>query len=264
MNLIVYARLRPPPGRWQSLGLVHWSVQWIEAGSVVSATIPALCLFYVWKIMKIRTLAGIAITVLWFMAVAILVYLSGKPIGDMELNAIGDFLAGVFSPVAFMWLVIGYFQQGEELRLQAAELSKQVAEQKELSNATKRHVDLIEGQLKDTQRRESNQLKIRLRFIATEGINHSDHSSVIQLRFQNYGNSGADFDFSTECGHIEIMSAPVSIRSGDQAFLKLHITAPNEFQAAINFIYTDSVGDRRKGSIQLSGTRLLIEIVTPD
>lgn len=31
-------------------------------------------------------------------------------------NEFGDFLAGVFSPLAFLWLVLGFFQQGQELR----------------------------------------------------------------------------------------------------------------------------------------------------
>lgn len=35
---------------------------------------------------------------------------------DMGPNEWGDFLAGTMSPVAFMWLVFGYLQQGEELK----------------------------------------------------------------------------------------------------------------------------------------------------
>ena len=35
----------------------------------------------------------------------------------------GDFLAGLFTPLAFLWLVYGYFLQSKELRLQRKELS---------------------------------------------------------------------------------------------------------------------------------------------
>ncbi|WP_143516488.1 hypothetical protein [Pseudomonas sp. B14(2017)] len=62
----------------------------------------------------------------------------------MELNSIGDFLAGVFSPLAFLWLVLGFIQQGLELRissdalkLQAQELRESVTQQTELAIATK-------------------------------------------------------------------------------------------------------------------------------
>ncbi|WP_052535404.1 hypothetical protein [Candidatus Phaeomarinobacter ectocarpi] len=44
----------------------------------------------------------------------------------LELNELGDFLAGLFAPLALLWLVLGFFQQGEELRLQAKELHESV------------------------------------------------------------------------------------------------------------------------------------------
>ncbi|KAF0812778.1 hypothetical protein IGB42_02621 [Andreprevotia sp. IGB-42] len=56
-----------------------------------------------------------------------------------QLNEWGDVLAGFFSPLAFLWLVIGYRQQGEELKLnsdalllQAEELRHQVQTAREL------------------------------------------------------------------------------------------------------------------------------------
>ena len=48
---------------------------------------------------------------------------------SMNLNEFGDFLAGVFAPLAFFWLVIGYFQSKEALELQAKELAKLLGEQ---------------------------------------------------------------------------------------------------------------------------------------
>lgn len=62
----------------------------------------------------------------------------------MDLNEVGDFLAGAFGPVAILWLVLGFFQQGIELRqgtdalrLQAKELSNSVEQQTELVAAQK-------------------------------------------------------------------------------------------------------------------------------
>ncbi|MEB2346057.1 MAG: hypothetical protein OZ948_15115 [Deltaproteobacteria bacterium] len=48
-------------------------------------------------------------------------------IPTMEPNETGDFLAGWFAPLAFLWLVVGYLQQSSELRLQVEELRLQVA-----------------------------------------------------------------------------------------------------------------------------------------
>lgn len=73
---------------------------------------------------------------------------------DLELNAKGDFLAGVFAPLAFLWLVFGYYQQGQELkqntvalRLQAHELKNAVDEQKRLNeiheqNTNQKHFEV--------------------------------------------------------------------------------------------------------------------------
>lgn len=40
-------------------------------------------------------------------------------------NERGDFFAGIFGPIAFLWLIVGYFMQSSELRLQRGEIAKQ-------------------------------------------------------------------------------------------------------------------------------------------
>ena len=54
-------------------------------------------------------------------------FLRGGDIWDLllagDLNELGDFLAGFFTPLAFGWLVYGYLLQSKELRLQREELS---------------------------------------------------------------------------------------------------------------------------------------------
>jgi hypothetical protein len=61
----------------------------------------------------------------------------------MAPNAWADFCAGVVAPIAFLWLVLGYYQQGDELKqntqalkLQEEELHNQVAETQNLVRAT--------------------------------------------------------------------------------------------------------------------------------
>lgn len=52
-----------------------------------------------------------------------------------DLNELGDFLAGSFTPLAFGWLVYGYLLQSQELRLQREELAltrNQLGKQTEL------------------------------------------------------------------------------------------------------------------------------------
>ena len=69
---------------------------------------------------KRYVVTGTVLTILYFALLITLSYPAGiyKFLTTAELNEIGDFLAGAFSPIAFLWLVIGYFMQSKELRMQ--------------------------------------------------------------------------------------------------------------------------------------------------
>lgn len=81
---------------------------------------------------------GVALTFLYFVALILSIfYLGLTPMASW--NEFGDFLAGAFSPVAFLWLVLGYLQQQKELQqntraleLQADELKNSVDQYKEM------------------------------------------------------------------------------------------------------------------------------------
>lgn len=108
--------------------------------------------------MKRYTTAGILATVTYVGLAAFLVWSKRDGLGTLELNEWGDSLAGIFAPVAFFWLVLGYVQQGDELQQntealqeQQKELMRQVlhlnrqataAEQTILSEAASREIDL--------------------------------------------------------------------------------------------------------------------------
>jgi len=53
----------------------------------------------------------------------------------LKLNEIGDLAAGVFGPVAFLWLILGYVQQGRELKVSSDALRMQASEFKALVEA---------------------------------------------------------------------------------------------------------------------------------
>ena len=58
----------------------------------------------------------------------------------MSLNNIGDFLAGAFAPLAFLWLVIGYFLQAIELKQNSESLMQQSEEMKNSVGASRMNV----------------------------------------------------------------------------------------------------------------------------
>ncbi|WGM26204.1 hypothetical protein [Acinetobacter pittii] len=89
-----------------------------------------------------------------FIYTAIFNLVFADPRKPMPLNEIGDFLSGVFAPLAFLFLYLGYKQQGHELQqntkalnLQAAELKNSVEQQKELVDATREEIDLTKDEI---------------------------------------------------------------------------------------------------------------------
>ena len=72
---------------------------------------------------------GLIGTMLWLgVGAAVLLFASEN--GALKPNEWGDVFAGLFAPVAFLWLVLGFIQQGTELQLSTRTLQLQVRELK--------------------------------------------------------------------------------------------------------------------------------------
>lgn len=119
-----------------------------------------------------RTRIGLTLTAVWFLGVVALVWWKRGDLATMQLNTIGDFLAGAVSPVAFLWIIIGYFQQGEELRqntkaleLQYQELQNAVQEYRQMAEASKRQVDLLEATHREQSEADKRDSELNLRVI---------------------------------------------------------------------------------------------------
>jgi len=81
----------------------------------------------------------------------------------------GSFISGIFAPVALIWLIVGYFQQSEELRKNSDALRQQVEEMKSNGLLLKQQSELLIDQQKTLERRafieflEPRQTALRLR-----------------------------------------------------------------------------------------------------
>lgn len=85
-------------------------------------------------------LIGLALSGLYVVALVFYLVVQGQNPANLELNELGDFLGGVSSPLAFLWLVLGFFQQSREIRLssralhlQAREMQRSVDEHRKLA-----------------------------------------------------------------------------------------------------------------------------------
>lgn len=103
---------------------------------------------------KALALIGIVLTLLYGVFSWWLIGDRVQTLQSMSLNEVGDFLAGAFGPVAILWLVLGFFQQGIELRqgtaalnLQGEELKNSVAQQIEMVAMQKASLENYERSL---------------------------------------------------------------------------------------------------------------------
>lgn len=101
------------------------------------------------------TIAGCVVSAGWIAFMGVFAWHRWAAIATMAPNEVGDFLAGVFAPLAFLWLVLGFFQQGRELQhsgealwLQGQELRNSVEQQRELVNVTREQMILETDRLR--------------------------------------------------------------------------------------------------------------------
>lgn len=92
---------------------------------------------------------GLWVTIPWLVGTVLYVVFKWQAFVALEPNSLGDFLAGAFAPLAFLWLVLGFLQQGKELRfsgraltLQSVELANSVAQQAALVRVTRDQLSL--------------------------------------------------------------------------------------------------------------------------
>lgn len=172
--------------------------------------------------MSNRIILGWLITVIWIAVWAVLLYCDWKSAAGMRFNEWGDFFAGAFAPLAFLWLVIGYFQQGEELsqntkaleqqeralQLQVEELKQSVEQQNKSAialsqqsaisglmaklEATNRIVDSIDRQIKRVE--ESNSAgaskNIKALLEKQNGLEHSIENLLAEVELLERTDNG--------------------------------------------------------------------------
>ncbi|HEX5310804.1 hypothetical protein [Aquabacterium sp.] len=143
---------------------------------------------------KRYTYIGVIATLAYVVALSLFLSDRFLQLKAMPLNEVGDFLAGVFGPVAFLWLVLGYFQQGIELKqntraleLQAEELKNSVEQQREMVEVSRQQFQAeIEAMQFERSRIEEAYLP---RFVSEGfgGMHRGDGHSQFTATIKNLG-----------------------------------------------------------------------------
>lgn len=225
---------------------------------------------YMKRPFDLRTIFGLILTVIWLCIAVGLAYWKRDKLEGMELNAIGDFLAGVFAPLGFLWLVIGYFQQGEELqqntealKLQADELRNSVAEQQAVAEATKRQVELIERDQKERQDQETRKHQPALRYIRpTFGATRGDIQQVF-LEVENLGFAITSVEIS--CTDVSVFKGPSylpHINNGETVRIGFEFMRGDyQYSFHIDFQYVDGIGGIGKSTLYVMAENLRFDVV---
>ncbi|GAB3044682.1 hypothetical protein GCM10027155_07170 [Acinetobacter apis] len=95
-----------------------------------------------------------------------------------KLNEWGDYLAGAFSPLAFFWLIMGYLQQGKELKNSIEEQRNSVEEQKNIGKHQENQVKILQEQLQKNLEWQEVQMNQREPYFILEALN----SNTIKIK----------------------------------------------------------------------------------
>lgn len=95
--------------------------------------------------MQTRTRFGIGLTFLFLLAAVayVGVFVGLRQFFNSDIGEVGDFVGGILAPIALLWLVIGYFQQGEELNQNTNALKQQYEELKRAAEQAERQSEAI-------------------------------------------------------------------------------------------------------------------------
>ncbi|CAB5512029.1 hypothetical protein LMG26857_01318 [Achromobacter anxifer] len=175
---------------------------------------------------KKLTLIGIVITLVYLITAALLGWGQWDKFSEMKPNEVGDFLAGVVGPLALLWLILGYFQQGEELRnsanalnLQAQELRNSVEQQSKLvTTAEKQLAAEREARASENERHRRDRMA-DIRLTATV-VRRMQGTSTAKFTMSNLGYAATDVVFigPDKVPALAAKSFPILKRDADQQF----------------------------------------------
>lgn len=137
---------------------------------------------------------GTVVTVCWIAAAGCLMLFVSSRDAALKPNEWGDMFAGLFAPVAFLWLVLGFLQQGKELRLsthalklQAQELRNAVEHQHELAVASQKSVEISKATLLRTQRASVVPAAYTWNRVLDSYTNRKIQGFALNVRWKNVG-----------------------------------------------------------------------------
>ena len=216
--------------------------------------------------MKQRTLLGSTVSAIWCLGFVALLFYKRNTLGSLTLNEWGDFFAGAMAPLALFWLVMGYLQQGEELRLntdalraQQEELRRQVAETAILAENSKRQAAAAEqlamASMDEVQRARLKEAADAMPiFRSTTGTNSADK---YRLQVKNVGATVSSLTLEHPAD-LEMSISPSAVfESGTEG--RLTIRGNQVFPYDFSISFRDRLGNNQKKTFTMLQPLLFAE-----
>lgn len=195
-------------------------------------------------------LVGALVTLIYLGALAFLTLERWPKLLTMDLNAVGDFLAGAFGPIAIVWLVLGFIQQGEELRLNTEALKLQADELRQSVAQQRRLVELNNEE--QAARREYAKPKFAVQ--GSQLLKNAERT-LVQLDVQNHGATTTDVRVSLEpqCEWGDLLSEQV-LREGDirSQILNFEAGQPETSEVRMSIDFVDAAGVKGSTAFQIT------------
>lgn len=136
-------------------------------------------------------LFAIALTGIW--VIFCFIWLNQETVFGLNRNEFGDFVGGVVGPVALIWIVVGVWQQGEDLRHQRMELARHVEATNKLVGVDRElleHEREIRQQEQAAIEEEERKVVPKLHWVYQEEAQYPGRAGVNALiDFENLGGS---------------------------------------------------------------------------
>ncbi|WP_420568151.1 hypothetical protein [Thalassovita sp.] len=152
---------------------------------------------------------GWLVTLIWLCFFFPAVLLNAPHFLTLDANEWGDFLAGAFAPLAFFWLVLGFFQQGKELQhsvdalnLQAKELRNSVEQQQELVNVNREAIKADRERLEAAKLERKSQIRPLFEPVSAT-ISNRGNIYTYSYRIINNGERATNVHLKVTCDNAQ-------------------------------------------------------------